>query len=315
MPEGAHFSQVKHADVEGTLQRRDTFASTRESEYFDAREVHQSSGKTPVRWVNIDASTQPRPPLKKEKSKRGSTTDVFGVATLEDFYKKPSSPSMGAKYFEHMTLPRYRKTGDDGKWCKVEKGDVGDSHAYPVYSTPVWALIEFGFGVGLYYLFLAVMSATCFIMFFILLKNAIYFGGSKYSQSQTTLGWTLRGTAACDNTASVYLNNTDTIGTMNNCMMQAWMGWTCLSCSGLLLVLCLSAQALIQKVVVAQDESEQTAQDYSIVVSDPTPEATDVDEWRNFFEQQCGLGAVASVSVALNNAPLMQALEEKHFIL
>ena len=100
---------------------------------------------------------------------------------------------------------------------------------------------------------------------------------------------------------------------MNNCLMKSWMAWTCLACSFTLILLCLSAKVLIKKVVCAQDESEQTAQDYSIVVSDPSPEATDPDEWKSFFEDH--FGAVVSVSVALNNSEIMLLLEEKHFIL
>lgn len=39
------------------------------------------------------------------------------------------------------------------------------------------------------------------------------------------------------------------------------------------------------KQMVSMDESVQTAQDYSVVVIDPTPDATDPDEWEQFFSQ------------------------------
>lgn len=35
------------------------------------------------------------------------------------------------------------------------------------------------------------------------------------------------------------------------------------------------------------DEDEQTAQDYSVRITNPPPDATDPDEWRRFFVENC----------------------------
>ena len=39
------------------------------------------------------------------------------------------------------------------------------------------------------------------------------------------------------------------------------------------------------KIVEEADEAEQTAQDYSIMVQDPDADATNPDEWQQFFSQ------------------------------
>ncbi len=59
--------------------------------------------------------------------------------------------------------------------------------------------------------------------------------------------------------------------------------------------------------------AEQTAQDYSIVVKDPNPDATDPEEWRTFFEAH--FGPVTYVTVALNNGELLKALATRRGIL
>jgi hypothetical protein len=52
---------------------------------------------------------------------------------------------------------------------------------------------------------------------------------------------------------------------------------------------------------------KQTAQDYSVVVEDPDPDASDPDEWREFFSQ---FGEVASISIALDNGHLISLLAD-----
>jgi hypothetical protein len=52
-------------------------------------------------------------------------------------------------------------------------------------------------------------------------------------------------------------------------------------------------------------------QDYSVLVQDPDADAKDPDEWRSFFEQ---FGEIASITVALDNGPLLQALARRRLI-
>jgi hypothetical protein len=65
------------------------------------------------------------------------------------------------------------------------------------------------------------------------------------------------------------------------------------------------------KVAEKIDVSEQTAQDYSVIVQDPDKCATDPEEWRAFFSK---FGHVTYVTVALDNGDLLQALASRRSI-
>jgi hypothetical protein len=67
----------------------------------------------------------------------------------------------------------------------------------------------------------------------------------------------------------------------------------------------------MNKAITNLDEQHQTAQDYSVVVHDPDPDASDPKEWRDYFSQ---FGEVASVTVALKNGELLRALARRRFI-
>ena len=60
------------------------------------------------------------------------------------------------------------------------------------------------------------------------------------------------------------------------------------------------------------DLSEQTAQDYSIIVEDPNPEIVDPDEWKEWFEAK--FGPVFMVTVCLNNGRLVKLFKRKRFL-
>jgi hypothetical protein len=55
------------------------------------------------------------------------------------------------------------------------------------------------------------------------------------------------------------------------------------------------------------DEDEQTAQDYSILIKNPPPTASDPQEWRNYFEDNFGVKVVA-VTCNVNNDLLIKSL-------
>jgi hypothetical protein len=62
----------------------------------------------------------------------------------------------------------------------------------------------------------------------------------------------------------------------------------------------------------ALDLAEQTAQDYSVIIEDPNPEAVDPDEWKDFFEER--FGPVFMVTVCLNNGKLLNLFKQKRAI-
>ena len=60
------------------------------------------------------------------------------------------------------------------------------------------------------------------------------------------------------------------------------------------------------------DLAEQTAQDYSIWVSDPNPDCIDPDEWRRFFEDR--FGDVFLVTVTVKNGLLLRLFKQKRLV-
>ena len=59
------------------------------------------------------------------------------------------------------------------------------------------------------------------------------------------------------------------------------------------------------------DEDEQTAQSYTIVVKNPPPDATDPEEWRNFFIKNLGVAHVVAVTVGVDNDDLVKKVVER----
>ena len=67
----------------------------------------------------------------------------------------------------------------------------------------------------------------------------------------------------------------------------------------------------LRKQEVKFDEDEQTAQDYSIVITNPPPDATDPEEWRRFFKENCDGAEVTVCTCAVDNDFLVRTLVER----
>lgn len=63
------------------------------------------------------------------------------------------------------------------------------------------------------------------------------------------------------------------------------------------------------------DEDEQTAQDYSIVVENPPPDATDPEEWRKFFFDNFEGAHVTAITIGVDNDILVKALVKRREVL
>eukprot|EP00980_Cylindrotheca_fusiformis_P003466 scaffold774_cov75-Cylindrotheca_fusiformis.AAC.3 len=64
----------------------------------------------------------------------------------------------------------------------------------------------------------------------------------------------------------------------------------------------------LDKEAIVFDEDEQTAQDYSILIKNPPPNANDPEEWREFFEGSFPGVKVVAVSCNVNNDLLIKSL-------
>ena len=71
----------------------------------------------------------------------------------------------------------------------------------------------------------------------------------------------------------------------------------------------------LEEEAVKFDEDEQTAQDYSIIVTNPPPRATDPEEWREYFESNFEGVKVAAITCAVNNDLLVKSLVRRREIL
>jgi hypothetical protein len=67
----------------------------------------------------------------------------------------------------------------------------------------------------------------------------------------------------------------------------------------------------LNRQAVKFDEDEQTAQDYSIVITKPPSDAIDPEEWRYFFAEQCDGARVTVCTCAVDNDLLIQTLVER----
>uniref|UniRef100_A0A7S3QJ10 CSC1/OSCA1-like cytosolic domain-containing protein n=1 Tax=Chaetoceros debilis TaxID=122233 RepID=A0A7S3QJ10_9STRA len=150
----------------------------------------------------------------------------------EDTSKSEPSLDKAWEYFEHQTLPRCLAGGlSDSILGKYDRAEIGEhtkkTMLYPVWSTPMEDMADFGIGVGLYFStlrFLAILSlfAAC-----INIPNMFYFASEDYDAgrngnqldpciawpewvaSSCAVGvgirekaksWLLLGTAVCSNT-------------------------------------------------------------------------------------------------------------------
>ena len=89
------------------------------------------------------------------------------------------------------------------------------------------------------------------------------------------------------------------------CELKRWFGYV-----DFVIVLLIIGVLLIlgwrqNREAEALDLAEQTAQDYSVLISDPNPECLDPDEWKDFFESHFGPGKV-TYSCVNPKPPLMK---------
>ena len=170
----------------------------------------------------------------------------------------------------------------------------------------------------------------------------IYFFASKFYTVPGSLSSNpfLYGSAICTDTSWVLCidcqcNNTDQGWHRTNRCAQTDTGLTwivkngCLEEDGALRTLALcnySAMIFLifsiffvgyylKRETIAFDEDDQTAQDYSILVGNPPPKATNPDAWRRYFEDSFPGVRCAAITCAVNNDLLVRALVARREVL
>ena len=180
---------------------------------------------------------------------------------------------------------------------------------------------------------LVALSVLFFVLGGVACYNINFFNSQEYSTSQSSLPSfsVLRGSAICDDYTAVCLDAsgctcsvdssttpptiTSSSGTCSfkkDCAFKANNAYIDLAIAGIFLLFNIYMGWSHEKIAEKADVEEQTAQDYSIMVNDPDPDATDPDEWKEFFSQW---GHVSYVTVAVDNGELLQLLAERKRVL
>lgn len=221
----------------------------------------------------------------------------------------------------------------------MEKASPGEydreTKLYSTFGTPLSELGKFGIGIGLYFTTLCAIGIITFIAGIINTPLIAYYESDKYrGDSNLPQSVFLAGSAICTNRtwvacegctanfaekelrtnmiAKVGMGSFDEI--QSDALVFVNKNWcefppfeyaiipfisVCF-----LYIAFVALDRYLELAEVRYDENEQTAQDYSILVSNPPPEALDPNEWRQFFQEQTR-HRVTIVSITINNKSLI----------
>ena len=274
----------------------------------------------------------------------GKKSCCFGSSKAEniDGSLQPSLEKAWA-FFEHVTLPRFVYDGKNsmilfGSQKKLEIAEPGERHLktrlYHPFFTSANQLGDFGLGIALYFATLRGMIVVILIAGLVSVPNLLYFASTEYNENQVDVPWNLKGSSACtdyefvpcidcneDNFSravgrlrTVINESGETLvfGLKNNCNGATQM--TVLTSLGAVAAVTLGIFILsyiLSKQEVKFDEGVQTAQDYSIVIKTPPPDAHDPNEWKNFFEKTFDGVHVTCCTVAVHNNKLVKTLVQR----
>lgn len=229
-----------------------------------------------------------------------------------------------------------------GDLSRAEPGETSKpTRLYSPFFTPLSQLGDFGIGLGLYFSSLRAVAFITLIAGCINLPNIMYFASDDYSSQQPDVNILLKGSAICTEQAWVPCPTctpeqffkaesriagattvtpdgelqTLVFALKNACDGAKFqVGIVNMASLGFIL-LAMSILALYQRrKQIVFDEQEQTAQDYSIEISNPPADATEPEEWKEFFESRFG-GHLTCCTVTIDNDLLVKALAERRGVL
>ena len=235
-----------------------------------------------------------------------------------------------------------QRFGQKGNVDRAEPGECTmPTKLYSPFFTPLSQLGDFGIGVGLYFSYLRAVAFITLIAGCINLPNILYYASDDYSKSQPGVQFLLKGSAICteqvwvpcpscsvDDFAFSRSRIAGTTTVTSNGGLQTLVFALKNTCDGAkfrvgivnmaslgFILLTMAALALYQRrKQVTFDEQVQTAQDYSIEISNPPADATEPEEWKEFFESRFG-GHLTCCTVTIDNDLLVKALAERREVL
>lgn len=272
------------------------------------------------------------------ESDAGSTTDggdetmSNGESDVDDWLYTPKP---------QRAVSSKGSSSGGGRQKDLDRAEPGESNLptklYSPFFTPLSQLGDFGIGVGLYFSSLRAVAFIALIAGCINMPNILYYASEEYSGSQPGVNFLLKGSAICTeqvwvpcptctldefDRAESRIAGTTTItpegelqtlifALKNTCDGAKFqVGIINMASLGFIL-LAIAVLSLYQRQKqIAFDEQEQTAQDYSIEISNPPSDATEPEEWRDFFESRFG-GHVTCCTVTIDNDLLVKALAER----
>lgn len=225
----------------------------------------------------------------------------------------------------------------------MEKAEPGENDVKTALYSPLWTphaqLGDFGIGLGIYFSTLRALFVITFVLGIVSVYNIQYFASDQYMpasfRDQITNTLTI-GSAICTNTPWVPCPNcnctssnddgrgsnldelernrcgeivsaageTLRVALKNDCdATLPQLGAVNYITVILMLVSTTLLGEYLRRQEVAFDEDEQTAQDYSVRVTNPPPDALEPEEWRRFFMENCD-GAQVTVSKSVEDTPL-----------
>jgi hypothetical protein len=196
------------------------------------------------------------------------------------------------------------------RYRKALRDEVGE--LYPYFQCSARAMAQFGLGVSVYLFQLCIISVISFLAGVIMIPALV-----KYSSNNdaSMTDYRLAGSATCQVPITVNAtcqNNEICLGDHRESCPLYQTTILCDIVMSLLLLIIFYLNMFIDEVEDRMDEVIQTAQDYSIVVRDPPPNATSPDEYQQFFQR---FGRVKYVTVTKKNKFLHQLLLQKQILL
>eukprot|EP01038_Epipyxis_sp_PR26KG_P017866 gene17866-24962_t len=216
---------------------------------------------------------------------------------------------------EQQYLEKYKKNQIIHR--KIFNDETNRGELFPIFSVPKPIdFAPFGKGIGIYFAQLTNLSVTYFIGGMIMIGAIYSFTRNTYGIIGHNSNHLVTISAACKN--PIYLNAT--MGCESNekiCSVQfrdsCDLPYNAII-TDLIMSLFLAVSLLISKffdknIEQYLDNTIQTGQDYSVIINDPTPDASNPDEWFEFFSK---FGKVRYVTILRNNKALCVLLYEKH---
>jgi hypothetical protein len=181
--------------------------------------------------------------------------------------ESPNAPSIRTawEYFHTDTLPR-REQRENNTFRKLEPGEKG-GELYSVLWTPISELGDFGLGVGMYFSSLLLYAGIIFLCALFYTPAIAHYRSDNYNHPSHFSDVSLSGSAACAQTTVPLDTSYSTTTSVNiGCNISTAQGGAATFVVIVLVIFLCVISWYQSKEAARLDESEQTAQDYSICV-------------------------------------------------